>query len=529
MSDSLDINVATVSVANRFKKEDCRERKSLPVVNGRSIERPEERRHYERLREASGEPMLAKSRIYLFPEPSNAQGVLLEHFMRQEGVNLRPLPTDDEESLSLGKRYTNRGQCAPVVYVTGSLVKYLLELRRNGMSDEEIQQKYGFITVQPITCTCRRGAFEEEFRKAVHSLGLDKFVLEFIDIGLPKPSVSGLKIDIKFYRRVFLAILLGDILNDIQRRIRPYEKQPGLTDEVLNKVLNLVGESYRDASDKNLCLALLKSRKLFEAIPVDFAQLKPKVRIIGEYQVAATEGHCTGDMFRWLESQGAEVALWQVAIFMLHKVWYRTWRTDREFWAKKKRSLKDWKTYLRAAFFSRLTYWSLERLHRKYSKLLGRYAYPLPDMKKMMNRTDSLYHRAFVCSAAFTELAQHIAAFRDGEADMVLSLKSFGCLPSACSDAIQSKVELQEAQSVFLALEMSGDAIANCRSRIQMKMAEARKNVESKLMTVAVRRATNPEAILKEIRELNLGVNALSIRTRIPGCTVLAIAEEHLS
>lgn len=491
-----------------------------------SLEGPR-RPQYRRMHEASGEPRLASQRRYLFPAPSAAQGELLEAFMRRQGVCLQALPVDDEETLTLGRRYTNRGQCAPVVYTTGSLVKFLLGLRRQGLSDEQIEREYGFITIQPITCICRRGAFEEEYRKALHAIGLRNFVFEFIDIGLPRPSVSGLKFDISFYRRVFLAVMIGDILNDIQRRIRPYETKSGETDRVMAHVRAMIGDSYQDNSDRRLSATLKQARKLIEQIPVDLAQLKPKVRIVGEYQVASTEGHCTGDMFRWLESQGAEVALWQVTIFMLHKIWYRIWRTDRTFWARKRHSYSEWKSYLRKAVLARLTYRTLTGTHRKYARLLGGYAYPLPNMRKMMLRTDDLYHRAFLCDAGFTEIAQHIAAFRDNEADMVLSLKAFTCLPSGCSDAVQSKVERQEPDSVFLALEMSGDAIANCRSRVQMKLTEARRNLELKLAELSERRGMDPRELVEQLRSSHPTVEALRIRKKIPGCTLLALAQER--
>jgi predicted nucleotide-binding protein (sugar kinase/HSP70/actin superfamily) len=57
---------------------------------------------------------------------------------------------------------------------------------------------------------------------------------------------------------------------------------------------------------------------------------------------------------------------------------------------------------------------------------------------------------------------------------MVVSVKPFGCMPSIQSDGVQSKVA-RDLGSIFISVETSGDAEANVKSRIQMRLYEAKR------------------------------------------------------
>jgi len=482
--------------------------------------------HYRTFDETFTEPGTISQRTYLFPAPSRAQGELIVAFMRKANIRAIALPLEDETCLTLGKTYTNRGQCAPVIYLTGNLIKYLLELRRQGISDNDILRNYGFVMLKTSGGACRLPAYEEEYRKALKAIGLENFVVELIDIGFtkkPGPPRTGFVTDRPFYMRLFLAIMIGDILNDAERHIRPYEVNAGQTDQVMTRIKQMVGDSYQDKSDRDLAKALKKARRMLESVPVDLAQPRPKVRVIGEFYVASTEGHCTGDMFRWLESQGAEVQVRTVTIYLLHKIWRKIWMAEKLFWAQKKRSAADWKRFLVSAVRWRLLYHSLTRKYRRYTRLLGGYAYPLPSMAAMLKLTRELYHPALFSGEGFMEIAEHIQAVRHDEADMVLSLKPFTCMPSVCSDAVQAKVEQQESGSVFLALEMNGDAMANSRSRILLKLSEAKEKIDAKLQGLCSRMGVSPDQLISRLRHGNLSVKKLRIHPHAQGCTFFTL------
>jgi len=61
------------------------------------------------------------------------------------------------------------------------------------------------------------------------------------------------------------------------------------------------------------------------------------------------------------------------------------------------------------------------------------------------------------------------------KAHMTLSVKPFGCMPSSgVSDGVQSMITSLYPQSIFCAIETSGDGKVNVQSRVQMFLFKAR-------------------------------------------------------
>jgi hypothetical protein len=61
------------------------------------------------------------------------------------------------------------------------------------------------------------------------------------------------------------------------------------------------------------------------------------------------------------------------------------------------------------------------------------------------------------------------------KAHMTLSVKPFGCMPSSgVSDGVQSLITSKYPQSIFCAIETSGDGKVNVQSRVQMFLFKAR-------------------------------------------------------
>jgi len=72
------------------------------------------------------------------------------------------------------------------------------------------------------------------------------------------------------------------------------------------------------------------------------------------------------------------------------------------------------------------------------------------------------------------EVAKNIYYSNKDLAHMVLSLKPFGCMPSAQSDGAQAAVVEQFKDMIFLPIETSGEGEINAHSRVQMALGNAR-------------------------------------------------------
>ncbi len=72
------------------------------------------------------------------------------------------------------------------------------------------------------------------------------------------------------------------------------------------------------------------------------------------------------------------------------------------------------------------------------------------------------------------EVAKNIYYSNKNLCHMVLSLKPFGCMPSAQSDGAQAAVVEQYKDMIFLPIETSGEGEINAHSRVQMALGNAR-------------------------------------------------------
>jgi hypothetical protein len=79
------------------------------------------------------------------------------------------------------------------------------------------------------------------------------------------------------------------------------------------------------------------------------------------------------------------------------------------------------------------------------------------------------------------EVGKHILAILEKKAHMVTSIKPFGCMPSTQSDGVQSKVVSKLKDSIFIPIETSGDGEVNVKSRVQMKLFEAKVRAREEL------------------------------------------------
>src|SRR5437588_12497520 len=70
------------------------------------------------------------------------------------------------------------------------------------------------------------------------------------------------------------------------------------------------------------------------------------------------------------------------------------------------------------------------------------------------------------------KLIQHV---EQKKSHMVISVKPFGCLPSSgVSAGVQSLVTAKHPESIFCAIETTGDGAVNAQSRILMDLFKAR-------------------------------------------------------
>src|SRR6266849_6682452 len=136
-------------------------------------------------------------------------GLTWKHERLVQGVfnnlnyNARPLPNIARADLDAGKELIDTGACCPTIFTTGSLVNFLKnEVAVNGK--QKTLDDYLFLTAQ------------DQLDQAPEKGG-------------------GLEINMPLSLGIVWAILVGDILTDMEYLTRPYEVTPWQTDKVLQE------------------------------------------------------------------------------------------------------------------------------------------------------------------------------------------------------------------------------------------------------------------------------------------------------
>lgn len=476
--------------------------------------------HYRRPTER---PFLASERqrtTILFGGLTWKHECLIRAVLEGCGYLCEALPTPDIQCYQTGREHCNSGQCNPVYFTVGSLLRYLDELRAAGRTRQEIVDSYIFFTAGSCG-PCRFGTYESEFRLALENAGFHGFrVLSFQqDHGIQAATGEpGLKFTVDFGMGMLNALVLADLVSDISYRLRPYEIKSGKTDQVVQRIIDHIGTYLREGRRFEVCdrvpaastyLASRRSSKCYRAantigkvydhlhgqayrrllyncreellnIKVDSLRVMPVVKVVGEFWAQLTEGAGNYHLFAFLESEGAELVVDPVStwiMYLLHQAKQRVRRRARL------ESVHDDKKRIRLSFdtarHKRLLLYSLgESLYKAHyraaGKALGGIGTALPSQHELSRLAGPHYNQLARGGEGHLEVGKSLYCAKHSLAHLIISVKPFGCLPSTQSDAVQWSLVNRAGGFAFLPVETSGEGEIDALSRVQLALADAR-------------------------------------------------------
>ena len=441
------------------------------------------------------------------------------------GYTCEALPVPNKRAFQLGKEYGNNGQCNPTYFTVGNLVQFVQSLEEQGLSKQDIIDRYVFMTAGACG-PCRFGMYEAEYRLALRNSGFEGFrVLLFQQSGglNQAEAEAGLEMNLDFFLNILNAMNIGDIINDVAYQIRPFEVNAGETDRVLDECMDLLHEVMRRKQPWTLegklasvlsktgfngtaeylgkflnqlygddyTAALNQVRDRFNAIPIDRTRVKPVVKITGEFWAQTTEGDGNFNMFKFLEKEGAQVLVEPVGtwiMYMIHQAKQEI--KDERGLDLVEQGVSKWN--LARVFGSHVTArQKLAKLtaaevifKREYHRLveaLGGIAHHLTDQYELQRLGHPFYNSRAGGGEGHLEVAKNIYYSNKDLCHMVLSLKPFGCMPSTQSDGAQSAVVTHYKDMIFIPIETSGEGDVNAHSRVQMALGEAKVRAKNEM------------------------------------------------
>jgi predicted nucleotide-binding protein (sugar kinase/HSP70/actin superfamily) len=450
---------------------------------------------------------------------------VIQAVFQGSGYNCEILPVPNVAAFQLGKEYGNNGQCNPTYFTVGNLVQYLQGLEARGLSKQEIIDSYIFFTAGSCG-PCRFGMYESEYRLALQNAGFDGFrVLLFQqNDGIQAASGEpGLKFTVDFGMGMFNALNLGDIMNEMIYRVRPYEINQGQTDNVFHeavarlctllrerkpfedhedlpkwvsqkiaahkgsgweKTVNSLGKVWEHLYGSAYQDCLQEVRELLATIEVDRLRVKPVVKIIGEFWAQITEGDGNFNMFAFLEREGGQVQVEPIAtwvMYMMYQVkerWRERKSLDAAFknpaWYEPHKALLNELNFRKKWVLMTVGESIYARQYHRAVEGLGGIAHHLVSQREMADLAHPFYNQFARGGEGHLEVGKNIYYTKHRLCHMVLALKPFGCMPSTQSDGAQSAVANQFKEMIFLPIETSGEGEINAHSRVQMALGEAK-------------------------------------------------------
>lgn len=470
-----------------------------------------------------------------------AHDLFIQSAFRGLGYKVEAMDVPDLDALQYGREFGNRGQCNPTYFTVGNLVKKLKQLEATGISKEDIIEKYLFATAGSCG-PCRFGTYVTEYRKALRDAGFEGFrVILFQQSGGAKQATGkdlGLKIDGKFFLTFGKAVIIGDVLNALMYRIRPYEINKGDTDAVIERARTRIAKAFE--TRKGLWRALWQTRKELSKIKVNRAQVKPRVAIIGEFWAMTTEGDGNYKMQRFLEQEGAEVDVQSVTAWILYLFWAVKYDTlDRlELRGTDKSLAHDTKgsKFALEGVNIRKRLWGLKAvelyvrgLFWTASQVMGLKHYKLPDMDELAKISHKFYDNNLRGGEGHMEVGKLIHNVVDNCVAMTLSIKPFGCMPSSgVSDGVQSLITEMYPQAIFLPIETNGDGAVNVYSRVQMQLFKAKQKAEKEVYEMLEKSGVNFQQFAMRINGSSIN-HALHRSPSESCCSAASITKEFIA
>ncbi len=434
------------------------------------------------------------------------------------GYKCEIVPTPDVAAFQVGKEFGNNGQCNPTYFTVGNLVQFLQGLEKQGMSREEIIDRYVFFTAGSCG-PCRFGMYEAEYRFALQNAGFDGFrVLLFQQQeGIKAASGEpGLKFTVDFGMGMLNALHAGDTLQDLIHQIRPYEVRKGETDRVfgevgdtlatclrerppyeilersprwvsrylarpekkkLKDVLNSLGKVREHLYGKPWIDAMESARQRMDAIEVDRTRVRPIVKITGEFWAQTTEGDGNFNMFRFLEREGAQVLVEPIATWVAYLLYQAKYN------AQRRKQVKQYTTgkkiaaeidYRKKAAGLAVGEVLWQYFYHRVTRKLGGITHTLAPQPELDELAAPFYNRFARGGEGHLEVGKNVYYTVHRLCHMVLALKPFGCMPSTQSDGAQSAVINRYKDMIFLPIETSGEGEVNAHSRVQIALGEAK-------------------------------------------------------
>ena len=250
-----------------------------------------------------------QDKTLLIPEMNRIGSHLLAGTFKSFGVHALTMET--YKGIELGKEFTSGKECYPCQVTLGDILLFMKK-EKERLGDSFNPERYVYFMPE-AGGPCRFGMYNKYQR-----IVLDSFPeLKNLKIGSLTTdnsySLEGMieKSETRNFRKAaYFSVIIGDILDRLLWRIRPYEQEPGSADVFIEKAMRTMSHAFETHGAKRAFDKILDELEqiIQEGKSIIDPKIPPKPRIgmVGEIYLR-THTPSNQDVIRLLEQYGAEV------------------------------------------------------------------------------------------------------------------------------------------------------------------------------------------------------------------------------
>ena len=345
---------------------------------------------------------------------------------RSVGIEARPMPPSDEETLLLGGRFSSGEECLPQKVTLGDTLKLLVHGK---VAPEKMA-----LFMPASNGPCRFGQYGPYMKMVFEEMG-------YGDVLLISPSCSdgysgmGDHAD-ELIRTAWRAMVGGDLLQKLLLRVRPYEREKGAADRAFNDAVGILCRAVEIPGEKQgeklarIVAALREGRKRLHEVPADFSSARPLIGVVGEI-FCRLNAFSNDDVVRKVEEAGGECWISDVTEW----VWYTN--------ADHHRELKRYGKTLSMEMLGAKLKWHYQRKdeHSLLEVFQGDFrGYEEPhDIREVMELARPYLVPEGTLGEMLLSVGKSVYLHRKG-VDGILDINPFSCMNGIVSEAVYPRV-----------------------------------------------------------------------------------------
>lgn len=403
-------------------------------------------------------PEMKKTHTVLVPEMLAIHFRLFPAIFETGGYHVEVLYNEGDEVVEEGLSHVHNDTCYPALLVIGQMIAAL----KSG--------KYDLNRVAlAITQTgggCRASNYIFLLRKALAMEGWEHIpVLSVNFSGLEKENAVELTLPLG--KKLLYAFLYGDAMMWLKNQVKPYERNAGDTDRLVDQLIAELEEKFRK-DDYSASKAFYREMiRRFAAIPRHH-QKKIRVGIVGEiYMKYAPLGNHHLEDF--LIEEGFEPVLSGVADFGLYCL--ENTRIDHRYYHRHALTFP----------FLTLAQNVLMRMQETFIRLVEEDGtFHAPDrFRDVIRNADGFIDQGVKMGEGWLLTAEIVSLIKEGVSNIV-SAQPFGCLPNhIVAKGMARRIKEAYPQSNLVAIDYDPSASrVNQENRIRLMLANARLSEE---------------------------------------------------